>query len=121
MAISNERGWLVLTTGNKSEMAVGYATLYGDMAGGYAVLIDVPKTLVYELCEHRNTSPGTDLVPRAVIDKPPSAELRPDQRDDQSSAALLGARPDPRGLRRAGPHRLRSGRRRVSTPPRCAG
>ena len=84
MAISNERGWLVLTTGNKSEMAVGYATLYGDMAGGYAVLKDVPKTLVYELCEHRNALAGTDLVPRAVIDKPPSAELRPDQRDDQS-------------------------------------
>jgi NAD+ synthase (glutamine-hydrolysing) len=84
MAISNEQGWLVLTTGNKSEMAVGYATLYGDMAGGYAVLKDVPKTLVYELCEHRNRSAGRDLVPRAVIDKPPSAELRPDQRDDQS-------------------------------------
>ncbi|MGA3353084.1 MAG: NAD+ synthase [Acidimicrobiales bacterium] len=84
MAISNERGWLVLTTGNKSEMAVGYATLYGDMAGGYAVLKDVPKTLVYELCEHRNALAGTDLVPRAVITKPPSAELRPDQRDDES-------------------------------------
>ena len=84
MAISNERGWLVLTTGNKSEMAVGYATLYGDMAGGYAVLKDVPKTLVYQLCEHRNSVAGHDLVPRAVISKPPSAELRPDQRDDDS-------------------------------------
>jgi NAD+ synthase (glutamine-hydrolysing) len=84
MAISNERGWLVLTTGNKSEMAVGYATLYGDMAGGYAVLKDVPKTLVYELCEHRNSVAGRDLIPRAVITKPPSAELRPDQRDDES-------------------------------------
>ncbi len=84
MAISNARGWLVLTTGNKSEMAVGYATLYGDMAGGYAVLKDVPKTLVYELCEHRNSVAGRDLVPRAVIAKPPSAELRPDQRDDDS-------------------------------------
>ncbi len=84
MAISNERGWLVLTTGNKSEMAVGYATLYGDMAGGYAVLKDVPKTLVYRLCEHRNSVVGHDLVPRAVIAKPPSAELRPDQRDDDS-------------------------------------
>jgi NAD+ synthase (glutamine-hydrolysing) len=84
MAISNERGWLVLTTGNKSEMAVGYATLYGDMAGGYAVLKDVPKTLVYELCEHRNAVAGRDLVPQAVITKPPSAELRPDQRDDES-------------------------------------
>jgi NAD+ synthase (glutamine-hydrolysing) len=84
MAISNERGWLVLTTGNKSEMAVGYATLYGDMAGGYAVLKDVPKTLVYELCEYRNDVAGHDLVPRIVISKPPSAELRPDQRDDDS-------------------------------------
>jgi NAD+ synthase (glutamine-hydrolysing) len=84
MAVSNERGWLVLTTGNKSEMAVGYATLYGDMAGGYAVLKDVPKTLVYELCEYRNSLAGFDLVPRAVIEKPPSAELRPDQRDDES-------------------------------------
>lgn len=84
MAISNELGWMVLTTGNKSEMAVGYATLYGDMAGGYAVLKDVPKTLVYELCEYRNAVAGHDLVPRSVIDKPPSAELRPDQRDDQS-------------------------------------
>jgi NAD+ synthase (glutamine-hydrolysing) len=84
MAISNERGWLVLTTGNKSEMAVGYATLYGDMAGGYAVLKDVPKILVYRLCEYRNAAAGHDLVPQAVIDKPPSAELRPDQRDDES-------------------------------------
>jgi NAD+ synthase (glutamine-hydrolysing) len=87
MAISNERGWIVLTTGNKSEMAVGYATLYGDMAGGYALLKDVPKTLVYELCEYRNCLAGHDLVPRAVIDKPPSAELRPDQRDDESLPA----------------------------------
>jgi NAD+ synthase (glutamine-hydrolysing) len=84
MAISNERGWLVLTTGNKSEMAVGYATLYGDMAGGYGLLKDVPKTLVYELCEYRNVLAGTDLVPVAVIEKAPSAELRPDQRDDES-------------------------------------
>jgi len=84
MAISNERGWLVLTTGNKSEMAVGYATLYGDMAGGYAVLKDVPKTLVYDLCTYRNSLAGHDLVPQAVLSKPPSAELRPDQRDDES-------------------------------------
>jgi NAD+ synthase (glutamine-hydrolysing) len=84
MAVSNERGWLVLTTGNKSEMAVGYATLYGDMAGGYALLKDVPKTLVYELCEYRNSVAGRDLVPRSVITKPPSAELRPEQRDDES-------------------------------------
>src|SRR5579863_1185468 len=84
MALSNKLGYLVLTTGNKSEMAVGYATLYGDMAGGYGVLKDVPKTLVYELCEYRNSLAGHDLIPQAVIDKPPSAELRPDQRDDES-------------------------------------
>lgn len=84
MGISNKFGWLVLTTGNKSEMATGYSTLYGDMAGGFAVIKDVPKMLVYSLCEDRNVRAGTDLVPREVITKPPSAELRPDQRDDDS-------------------------------------
>jgi NAD+ synthase (glutamine-hydrolysing) len=84
MGLSNKFGWLVLTTGNKSEMAVGYATLYGDMAGGFAVIKDVPKTLVYELCEFRNREAGYDLIPRAIIDKPPSAELRPDQVDEDS-------------------------------------
>ena len=84
MALSNELGWLVLTTGNKSEMAVGYATLYGDMAGGFAVIKDVPKTLVYELARWRNRVAGADLIPERVIDKPPSAELRPGQRDDES-------------------------------------
>jgi NAD+ synthase (glutamine-hydrolysing) len=84
MTISNKRGWLVLTTGNKSEMAVGYATLYGDMAGGFAVLKDVPKTLVYALCRDCNEREGRALVPEAVIDKPPSAELRPDQLDTDS-------------------------------------
>ena len=84
MALSNKFGWLVLTTGNKSEMAVGYSTLYGDTAGGFAVIKDVPKTLVYELCRYRNRVAGRDLVPEAVLTKPPSAELRPDQRDDQS-------------------------------------
>jgi NAD+ synthase (glutamine-hydrolysing) len=74
----------VLTTGNKSEAAVGYSTLYGDTAGGFAVIKDVPKLLVYELCRHRNLVAGADVVPPAVIEKPPSAELRPDQRDDQS-------------------------------------
>jgi NAD+ synthase (glutamine-hydrolysing) len=74
----------VLTTGNKSELAVGYSTLYGDTAGGFAVLKDVPKTLVYELCHHVNRRAGRDVVPQSVITKPPSAELRPDQRDDQS-------------------------------------
>jgi NAD+ synthase (glutamine-hydrolysing) len=81
MALSNKFGDLVLTTGNKSEMAVGYATLYGDMAGGFAVIKDVPKLLVYELCRHRNAEAGFDLVPEAVLKKPPSAELRPGQRD----------------------------------------
>jgi NAD+ synthase (glutamine-hydrolysing) len=84
MSIANKFGWLVLTTGNKSEMATGYATLYGDMAGAYAVIKDVPKTLVYELCKHRNSrGPGTP-IPQAIIDKPPSAELRPDQLDEDS-------------------------------------
>jgi NAD+ synthase (glutamine-hydrolysing) len=84
MALSNRHGWLVLTTGNKSEMSVGYATLYGDMAGGFAVIKDVPKTLVYELVERRNTRAGSDLVPASVIERPPSAELRPDQLDSDS-------------------------------------
>jgi NAD+ synthase (glutamine-hydrolysing) len=85
MALSNKfRGWLVLTTGNKSEMAVGYSTLYGDTAGGFAVVKDVPKLLVYELCRDRNARAGRPLVPEGVLTKPPSAELRPDQRDDQS-------------------------------------
>ena len=84
MAISNKFGWLVLTTGNKSEMAMGYATLYGDMAGGFAVIKDVPKVLVYDLCEHRNTAAGNDLIPARILEKPPSAELRPDQKDEDS-------------------------------------
>ena len=88
MALSNAEGWMVLTTSNKSESAVGYSTLYGDSAGGFAVIKDVPKLLVYELCRWRNAHvDGTDRpppVPRSVLDKPPSAELRPDQRDDQS-------------------------------------
>ncbi len=91
MTISNKFGWLVLTTGNKSEMAMGYATLYGDMAGGFAVLKDVPKTLVYELCRWRNARTYPDssgrprpLIPRTVLDKPPSAELRPNQTDQDT-------------------------------------
>ena len=83
MAISNRFGSLVLATGNKSEYAVGYATLYGDMAGGFAPIKDVPKTLVYELARWRNTVGATETppIPQRVIDKPPSAELRPDQKD----------------------------------------
>ena len=84
MAVSNARGWIVLTTGNKSELATGYSTLYGDSAGGFAVIKDVPKTLVYRLCRYRNARAGAELVPEAVLTKAPSAELRPDQRDDQS-------------------------------------
>ena len=84
MALSNANGWIVLTTGNKSEMATGYSTLYGDSAGGFAVIKDVSKTLVYELCRHRNARAGSDLIPDAVLGKAPSAELRPDQRDDES-------------------------------------
>lgn len=82
MAISNKKRYLVLTTGNKSEMAVGYATLYGDMAGGFDVLKDVPKTLVFRLCEYRNTLGY--VIPQRVIDRPPSAELAPDQKDEDS-------------------------------------
>jgi NAD+ synthase (glutamine-hydrolysing) len=84
MALSNQSGWLVLTTGNKSEMSVGYATLYGDMAGGFAVIKDVPKTLVYRLVRHRNSVAGRDLVPQSVLERAPSAELRPGQRDEDS-------------------------------------
>lgn len=84
MALSNKFGWLVLTTGNKSEMSVGYATLYGDMAGGFAVIKDVPKTLVYELCEWRNEKAGMSLIPDRVLWKEPTAELKPDQKDTDS-------------------------------------
>jgi len=84
MALSNKFGWLVLATGNKSELSVGYCTLYGDMAGGYAVLKDAPKTLVYELSEWRNQKEGKPLIPERVLRKPPTAELRPDQRDEDS-------------------------------------
>ena len=84
MALSNKFGWLVLTTGNKSEVGVGYSTLYGDTAGGFAVIKDVPKTLVYKLCRYRNEKAGYDLIPQRVLDKPPSAELRPDQKDTDS-------------------------------------
>ncbi len=84
MALSNKHGWLVLTTGNKSEMSVGYATLYGDMAGGFAAIKDVPKTLVYDLVRHRNEVAGRELIPASVIERPPSAELRPDQLDSDS-------------------------------------
>lgn len=82
MALSNKKGHLVLTTGNKSELAVGYSTLYGDMAGGFDVLKDVPKTLVFELARHRNRT--AEVIPPTVISRPPSAELAPDQKDEDS-------------------------------------
>lgn len=82
MALSNKSGRIVLTTGNKSEMAVGYCTLYGDMAGGFAVIKDIAKTLVYRLCHYRNTI--SSVIPERIITRPPSAELRPDQKDQDS-------------------------------------
>jgi NAD+ synthase (glutamine-hydrolysing) len=82
MSISNKKGVLVLTTGNKSEMAVGYSTLYGDMAGGFDALKDVPKTLVFDLCRYRNSI--EEVIPVRVIERPPSAELAPDQKDEDS-------------------------------------
>jgi NAD+ synthase (glutamine-hydrolysing) len=93
MALSNKFGWLVLATGNKSEMSVGYTTLYGDLAGGFAVIKDVPKTLVYRLCEWRNSPPDPAAglvrvsgspIPSSIIERAPSAELRLDQRDEDS-------------------------------------
>jgi NAD+ synthase (glutamine-hydrolysing) len=88
MALSNKFGWLVLATGNKSEMSVGYSTLYGDLAGGFAVIKDCPKTRVYALTRHRNevavADRGEPLIPPAIIDRAPSAELRPDQKDEDS-------------------------------------
>jgi NAD+ synthase (glutamine-hydrolysing) len=84
MALSNEFGWMALTTGNKSEVAVGYFTIYGDSVGGYGIIKDVLKTRVYDLCRYVNRAADRDIVPVDVITKPPSAELRPDQRDDQS-------------------------------------
>jgi NAD+ synthase (glutamine-hydrolysing) len=83
MALSNKFGHLVLTTGNKSEMSVGYATLYGDMAGGFAVIKDVPKTMVYELARRRNGVGGA-VIPKRILDRAPTAELRPDQKDEDS-------------------------------------
>ena len=87
MALSNKVGWLVLTTGNKSELSVGYSTLYGDSAGGFAVIKDVPKTLVYRLVAERDARADGPLVPETVVTRPPSAELRPDQKDEDSLPA----------------------------------
>jgi NAD+ synthase (glutamine-hydrolysing) len=84
MAFSNKFGWIALSTGNKSEMSVGYSTLYGDMAGGFAVIKDVPKTLVYRICRYVNETERREVVPESVLTKEPSAELRPGQRDVDS-------------------------------------
>ena len=108
MALSNKFGWLVLTTGNKSENSVGYSTLYGDSAGGFAVIKDVPKTLVYRLVDFRNGRDEDHPVPRSIIERPPSAELRPDQKDadslpdyDTLDAILAGLHRGGRGPRPA--------------------
>jgi len=84
MALSNKFGWLVLTTGNKSEVAVGYCTLYGDMSGGFAMIKDVPKTVVYDLAKYRNAKAGKNLIPHSVLIRPPTAELRRNQKDQDS-------------------------------------
>jgi NAD+ synthase (glutamine-hydrolysing) len=84
MALSNKFGWLVLTTGNKSEVATGYCTLYGDMAGGFAVIKDVPKTMVYQLSRYRNQREGREVIPQSVLEREPTAELAPGQRDSDS-------------------------------------
>ena len=84
MAFSNKFGWLVLTTGNKSETSVGYCTLYGDMAGGFAVIKDVPKMLVYELACYRNKKESKNVIPESILNREPSAELKPDQKDSDS-------------------------------------
>ena len=138
MALSNKFGWLVLTTGNKSENSVGYSTLYGDSAGGFAVIKDVPKTLVYRLVDFRNARDDAHPVPRSIVDRPPSAELRPDQKDadslpdydtldaileayiEEDAAATSSRSPGcPERGRRA---RVRAGRPgRVQAPPGPAG
>ena len=138
MALSNKWGAMVLTTGNKSELAVGYCTLYGDMCGGLAVISDVPKTLVYELSRVANLRhPGA--IPESVFEKPPSAELRPNQKDTDSHTGVRHSGSDSAGLcgrvpraladctgtgpatRNGGGHRQQSGSQRVQTPAGGAG
>ena len=138
MTLSNQHGYLVLTTSNKSETAVGYSTLYGDTAGGFAPIKDVPKTRVFALSRWLNERAGREVIPASIIDRPPSAELRDDQRDDQSLPPydeldpILEAyverdlSPDeiaPRGHRRPrdGPaHRAHGRPRRVQAPAGAA-
>ena len=96
MAVANKFSALVLTTGNKSELGVGYCTLYGDMVGGLAVISDVPKTLVYRLARYVNSQ--REVIPEASITKPPSAELRPGQKDSDSLPPYEVSGPDPGGI-----------------------
>ena len=115
MALSNKQGHLVLATGNKSEYSVGYATLYGDMNGGFAPIKDVPKTLVFRLARWRNAArslarASSPPIPPSVIERPPSAELATDQRDSDSLARLRRARRDPRAAGRRGSQHGRGGR-----------
>ena len=144
MALSNKFGWLVLTTGNKSEFSVGYTTLYGDMAGGFAVLKDVPKTLVYQLAKHRNSRPGPGrggsaepVIPQRTIERPPTAELRPGQTDqdalppydkldpilqayveeDQSPEEIVAGGADPETVRKVIAMVIRSEYKRRQAPP----
>ena len=103
MALSNKFGWMLVATGNKSELSVGYATLYGDMAGGFALLKDVYKTDVFRLARYLNERAGKELIPQSIIDRPPSAELRDDQRRRGLAAAVREARRSARAVRRARP------------------
>ncbi len=116
MALSNKFGWLVVTTGNKSELSVGYATLYGDMAGGFALLKDVFKTDVFRLSRHLNEQAGRELIPVSTIERPPSAELREGQRRRGLAAAVRGARPRARGVRRGRPDARGADARTASIP-----
>jgi len=108
MAVSNERGWIVLTTGNKSEMATGYSTLYGDSAGGFAVIKDVPKTLVYELCAYRNAramaAGQLAPIPDTILTKPPERRAAAGPARRPVPPPVRGTRPGARGLRRRRPH-----------------
>ena len=97
MALSNKFGWLVVATGNKSELSVGYATLYGDMAGGFALLKDVYKTDVFRLARHLNERAGRELIPASIIERAPSAELRENQLDEDSLPPYAAPRPRARG------------------------
>ena len=121
MTIANKFGWLVLTTGNKSEMATGYATLYGDMAGGFAVIKDIPKQLVYQLSAYRNGIDDSPPIPQSVIDKPPTAELRPDQLDVDSLPPYDQLDPVAPSVHRRTPLQRRDSRRARRRRPRHGG